>query len=187
MSHITLNGYALSTKVGGRERPRIIGKDRRAVSGQMRRTVRATKKEWAQQTIRQPSETVDIVDGLIRGLGNVWHFDTDLYSTKGLTSDATARYTLEPSVGEDDAAIIDDTLGAMVQFGAASMGIWDSTSNLFSDDIRNAKDATAFAAVVSATLTDEVTKTIDGDSVKVVTPGLGGGREGVQGDRKSVV
>lgn len=177
MSFLTINDYAIRTSVGGNCKPRMVGTDARAASGTLRRTVRAYKREWQYSTTRLPAATVEIVRGLVMGLGNVWPFNEWQYSTKGLAPSGTPVFAQLLAEAADGDPMVDYYRGSESKYGAGSVEVCDGTTNLLSSTAANCSDAADWTGISGSTPADESTETIDGDSIAVDIAGFGDGAQ----------
>lgn len=87
MAWLNLNGVEIvaSETAGASDPPREIGgASEEAFDGTMRQTRLATKRDITCETTPMTIEDALAVDGLVRGLGHVWSFESSVYSSKGL-------------------------------------------------------------------------------------------------------
>jgi hypothetical protein len=86
VAFLTLNGVDVPVATGGAERTRVYvgGHGARGLAGGYLRTQRADKREWTFTTTPLPVSEVPAWEGLIRGAGHHWPFDSNAISDRGL-------------------------------------------------------------------------------------------------------
>lgn len=152
MSFLTLHGLTIPVAKGGDGAPDDIGSRERAFSGALLTDRRATKETWKFRTAPVNAVDADRIRRVIRGEGQYWPFDTDLYSSKGLpASTGAATATLLSCTAADASPVIDGKFTGSVTVSAASENILDA-------DSRDAENApTGYWAVDGAAIAGSTT------------------------------
>lgn len=126
MPFLTVNGVELGGSIseprGIAESRREIGESTNAFDGTLRKSRQSIKHDLEFETTPMTSANALAWESLIRGLGEVWSFDSSLYGSKGLgpTAGYTAsRTTSGPKFGAGELSV-DATTGS-ISF-AASLG-----------------------------------------------------------------
>lgn len=93
-SWLAINGIDIGAiaaeKAGVSEARREIGETAAAFSGKLRRTRQAVKRDLTLETVPITSSDALAWDGLLRGLGEHWTFDSHMYGSKGLGPSSSA-------------------------------------------------------------------------------------------------
>jgi len=163
---LKLNGAPVPVQLGtARKRYREFGSRRPSYTGGARMQIRARKREYDMQSIMLPKSDVDALVGMINGEGDIWPFDSSIYSSKGITSGGTPVYTLHDELAADGDPVLDAG-----QYGG-SMEISFSTTNELLADSRDAENApTGFLALAGATLSGDTSNFWQGTkSLKTIT------------------
>ena len=138
MAFLQINGVTIDVADGGAS----VGYEKfgavdRSYMGKLRGTRRSKVRRWSISTIVSDPAVAAAIEGMINGDGQVWSFDNDLYSSKGLgpqsgygvTVSATGgKYGGHVSVDSGTSLIFDPSLGAVpftVMIWKKSGATWD--------------------------------------------------------------
>lgn len=163
MSFLRINGYTIPvTKCD--EKIIEIGSRSRGLDGTPLVDRQRTKRAWECETSPLPRRMATAVRALVLGQGDVFPFDSDDYSAKGLAPESGAVRTLRGIAADGDP--VEDEY----KFSGA-VAVEPATTNLLDADSRDAENApTGFTALNSATISGDTSNYWQGTkSLKVVT------------------
>src|SRR3990167_6718991 len=151
MSFLRVNGWALPVADSSVSEAHDLGGDfSRSFSGSLLSDERYDKRVWSGQTAPVTEMVAEAIKGIVRGLGHVWSWDSDLYSSKGLGvsgSTSAARRTAIAVDGSD----IQDTHGPYYKYGDHSLSSDPAVTNLLAGNQRDGTEdttTTGFTAYV---------------------------------------
>lgn len=181
MAFLRVNGWAIPLIDGSPEEEHVLGGDfGRSFSGSPLSDEHFDKRVWAGRTPPVTELVAQAIKGAVRGLGHVWAFDSDLYSSKGLGPGATVG-ALRPSVAADGKPVVNSLGIAESKYGVASLAIEAATTNILAQNQRNGAEdgtTTGFAVVAGGAISSQTTQAYQGlRSLRVVTSASGDGAE----------
>jgi hypothetical protein len=177
MSFLAINGIDLEAIVGSyNESPREIGETTNAYNGTLRKSRQDTKFDITLETPPMTQADAWAWDGLLRGLGHSWSFNSSLYSSKGLPPNATTGLSvstgtngrnstealLVTAAGSPNTAVYATELGSswtvalwrkQTSGGTYAHYVVTSDGHKWVDGSRNDGASTTFISVSSGTLT----------------------------------
>ena len=175
MSFLLVNGVELGDLIsepsGVQEGRREIGETTPAYDGTLRKSRQSIKHDLEFETTPMLSATALAWESLIRGLGEKWSFDTDLYGSKGLGPTAgyvASRTTSGPKFGAGELSVTATT--GTISFAASLGSNWTaafwryesaawhhyvitSAATKWYDGVSDDAHATTWFAVASGTAT----------------------------------
>ena len=129
MPFLTVNaielGDSIAEPAGVKEGRREIGETSAAYNGTLRKSRQSIKNDLEFETVPMLSATALAWESLIRGLGEHWSFDSDLYGSKGLGPTAgydASRTTSGPKFGAGELSVTGVT--GTISFAAALGSNW---------------------------------------------------------------
>ena len=181
MSFLRVNGWAIPLADGSPGEEHVLGGDfARAYSGNPISDERFDKRVWSGRTPPVTEMVAQAIKGAVRGLGHVWSYDSDLYSSKGLTPGATVG-SRRIATAADGSAVVNFENFDESKFGAYSLTVEPAATNILAANKRNGTEdgtTTGFAAVAGGLITSQTTQKVQGTrSLRVVTGASADGAE----------
>ena len=173
MSFLRVNGWAIPMRDQSAEEEHVMGGDfARSFSGSPLSDERFDKRIWSGQTPPVTEMVALAIRGAVRGLGHLWSFDSDLYSSKGLTPGSTVGSRRIATAADGSSVVSSDNV-AESKFGAYSGTVEPGCTNLLTQNQRDGTEAaatTVFTGLATGGLTSVTTQKLQGSrSLRVVT------------------
>lgn len=178
MAFLTLDGTTHDVSKGGSHKEVVGGKTSNEANGGPLREHKYHKRQWTFTTPVRSQFSSHAIIGQVTGLGQQFHFDTGVNSTKGLAPEAGNVTTIIP--GEDlqspPKKIYKESSGELeAYFGAGALEMGPATENLLPAATRDAESTSGFSPRLGGVLANETTIRIQGtQSVKCTTTGASG-------------
>lgn len=154
MSYLALNGLEIPVSAArGRIKRVEIGKRGRSFKGRYQSSIRKRLYDYDYVTTQITSDEIDALSSWIEGAGQVWSFDSTVYSSGGLGPSGTPVYQLTHNLVAEDGTSVYNA----AKFGGA-LGIDEASTNMLTGDQRTAANApTGYTSIGGATLTGDAT------------------------------
>lgn len=181
MSFLELNGYPIPA-IGGQMKYLEFGSRRPAYDGTARAAIRKRKREWSFGTTPLTLQDYQLIKTLILGGGQLWQLDNGLWSSKGLRPDGGGNAVIMPRLAVDGNEVMDGVTAnpqGLYGDGVASFDN-DSRQDLLTDTATAEAAPSGYVPVNGAALSADTGIVYQGTkSLKCVTPGSSGGKEGL--------